>query len=119
MRDLQELVRTVIDAYNAGDPGPLIATMAPDVAYEIVHLGQAYRGLEQVAALAREGAGRTFFHLKEITWAGRLVSYTYDHESALPGREYTGPGLAVQEYDGTGRLIHQWAFRSLETEGTR
>lgn len=118
MRDLEELVRTVLDAYNAGDPEPLIATMGPDVSYEIVHLGQAYRGLEQVAALAREGAGRTFFHLKELTRSGQLVSYTYDHESALPGREYSGPGLAVQEYDGTGRLIHQWAFRSLQPGGT-
>jgi hypothetical protein len=110
--NLEALARAVLEAYNAGDPEPLIRTFGEDVSYEIVHLGQTYRGLEEVAALARAGAGLTRFHLRDFTSAGRLVSYTYDHESALPGREYRGPGLAVQEYDDEDRLIRQWAFRS-------
>ncbi|AMM30779.1 hypothetical protein SA2016_0074 [Sinomonas atrocyanea] len=112
MSGLEALARRVLEAYNAGDPEPLIGTFGEDVSYEIVHLGQTYRGRKEVAALAREGAGRTRFHLNDFTRSGRLLAYTYDHESALPGREHTGPGLAVQEYDDDGRLIRQWAFRS-------
>jgi hypothetical protein len=111
MSSLAQTVRAVMEAYNSGDPEPLIATMHDEVQYVIVDLDKTYRGLEEVSTLARQGAGHTRFHLHEVTSHGPLVAFTYDHDNPLDGMAYRGPGLAVQKYDGNGRLLAQWAYR--------
>ena len=112
MSTLSETVRSVMAAYNTGDPEPLIATFRDDVQYTIVELNRTYRGLEEVSALAREGAGKTRFHLQEVISNGPLIAFSYDHHNPLAGMSYQGPGLAVQKYDDDGRLLCQWAYRA-------
>jgi len=109
---LSETVRTVMAAYNNGDAEPLIATFHDDVQYNIVDLDKTYQGLEEVSALAREGAGQTRFHLHDVASSGPLIAFTYDHHNPLAGMSYQGPGLAVQKYDAQGRLLAQWAYRA-------
>lgn len=99
-------------AYNNGNPEPLIATFHDDAQYNIVDLGRTYRGLEEVSALARKGAGQTRFHLQEVISHGPLIAFSYDHHNPLAGMSYNGPGLAVQKYDDDGRLLAQWAYRA-------
>ncbi|WP_457971655.1 nuclear transport factor 2 family protein [Arthrobacter sp. D1-17] len=111
MSELSGTVRKVMEAYNNGDPEPLVATFREDVQYIIVDLGKTFRGLEEVTALARQGAGQTRFHLHDIICHGTLVSFTYDHDNPMAEIAYRGPGLAVQNYDDDGRLIAQWAYR--------
>lgn len=112
MSTLSETVRTVMAAYNNGDAEPLIATFHDDIRYTIADLDRTYRGLEEVSALAREGAGQTRFHLQEVISHGPLIAFTYDHHNPLAGMSYHGPGLAVQKYDAQGRLLEQWAYRA-------
>jgi len=109
---LSETVRSVMEAYNKGNPEPLIATFHDDIQYTIVELDRTYRGLKAVSALAREGAGQTRFHLQDVTSHGPLLAFTYDHHNPLAGTSYHGPGLAVQKYDDDGRLLAQWAYRA-------
>ncbi|MEV4989930.1 nuclear transport factor 2 family protein [Pseudarthrobacter sp. LMD1-1-1.1] len=112
MSTLSETVRTVMAAYNNGNPEPLIATFHDDIQYTIVEVDRTYRGRKAVSALAREGAGQTRFHLQDVTSQGPLVAFTYDHHNPLAGMSYHGPGLAVQKYDDDGRLLAQWAYRA-------
>jgi hypothetical protein len=101
-----------MEAYNNGDPEPLIATFHDDVQYIIVELDRTYRGLEEVSALARQGAGQTRFHLRDVTVHGPLVAFTYDHDNPISDMAYQGPGLAVQKYDKDSKLLTQWAYRA-------
>ncbi|WAJ34357.1 nuclear transport factor 2 family protein [Arthrobacter sp. FX8] len=112
MSTLADKVRSVMAAYNNGDPEPLVATFHGDVQYTIVHLDRTYRGLEEVSALAREGAGQTRFRFQEVISHGPLIAFSYDHHNPLAGTSYQGPGLAVQKYDDDGRLLCQWAYRA-------
>lgn len=112
MSTLSETARAVMAAYNNGHPEPLISTFHDDVQYTIVEVDRTYRGLEEVSALARKGAGQTRFHLQEVTSHGPFVAFTYDHHNPLAGMSYNGPGLAVQKYDDDGRLLAQWAYRA-------
>ena len=112
MNTLSETVRTVMAAYNKGNPEPLISTFHDDVQYTIVELDRTYRGIEEVSVLACKGAGQTRFHLQEVTSHGPLIAFTYNHHNPLAGMSYHGPGLAVQKYDADGRLLAQWAYRA-------
>ena len=112
MSTLADKARSVMAAYNNGDPEPLIATFHDDVQYTIVNLDRTYRGLEEVSALAREGAGQTRFHIQEVISHGPLIAFSYEHHNPLAGMSYQGPGLAVQTYDDDGRLLCQWAYRA-------
>lgn len=112
MNDLTSKVRHVLEAYNNGNPEPLIASFSADVSYTIVDLGKTYQGVEEVIDLARQGAGQTRFHLQDVICHGNLVSFTYDHENPIADIAYHGKGLAVQKYDKDGKLLAQWAYRA-------
>ena len=110
-----ESLLSVMAAYNRGDANPLLSTFAQDIEYTIVDLGRNYQGLEEVTALAREGAGLTRFHVRDVITYGPLLAFTYEHENPLVDIRYRGPGLAVQRYNDQGKLTSHWAYRGEQT----
>jgi len=69
---LSETVRTVMAAYNNGNPEPLISTFHDDVQYTIVELDRTYRGLEEVSARpARGGRDKPCFTCRKSHRTGR------------------------------------------------
>lgn len=106
-----ESLLSVMAAYNRGDANPLISTFAQNIEYNIVDLGRSYRGVEEVTALARAGAGLTHFHVRDVISYGPFLAFTYEHDNRMPEIRYRGPGLAVQRYNDQGKLTSHWAYR--------
>lgn len=71
MSTLSETVRTVMAAYNNGNPEPLISTFHDDVQYTIVELDRTYRGLEEVSARPARGRDKPGFTCRKSHRTGR------------------------------------------------